>query len=560
MFEEDIKRTLKEQVEGEITLEVPPNPAMGDFAFPCFQLAKVQKKAPPQIAQELAGALEKPESIERIEAKGPYVNFYVDKTKRAKQVIANIFSQKDKYGSSAKEEGEVVAIDYSHPNIGKPFHFGHLRSTIIGESIARLLEFQGAKVLRLNYLGDWGTQFGKLIYAYLEWGDEKQLEKNPIKHLLELYVDFNAKAKENPGLDEYGREWFARLEQGDAQATELWGLFRSHSLEEFKRVYKVLGSEFNSWNGEAFIARQVPEAMETIKKKGITELDEGALIVRLEKYDAPFILIKSDGSTTYGSRDVAAIMHRLHDLNATKVLYVVGHEQSLHFNQLFDVIDKCGHPREIFKHVAFGMYLSPEGGKLSTRAGKVVLMDDVLNEAIGLAKQTIEEKNPNLANKEEVARIVGVGAILFGDLQNDRQKDVKFDLKRFTSFEGDTGPYLQYTHARAASVIRKARELGAVPSKDANVSLLVHSAEQAIITTLEMFPAKVREAANECKPHIIAQCLLDVAHAFNEFYHDCPCLQEKEELRSARITLVEASRQVMEIGLGLLGIVAPHEM
>lgn len=559
-MEESIRRALQKHVSVSVSLEVPPDASMGDFAFPCFSLVREWKKKPAEIAKELAEKVGVPEGVERVEAKGPYVNFFVDKSQLTKQVLQEVLSRKESFGKSTVGKGVTVAIDLSHPNIGKPFHFGHLRSTIVGESIARLLECQGHKVLRLNYLGDWGTQFGKLMYAYREWGDEKQLNERPVEHLLDLYVEFNRKAKEDPALNEHGREWFAKLEQGDEEAKNLWGLFRSHSLEEFKRIYDVLGSAFDSWNGEAFIARKVPEALETVKKKGITEVHDGALIVRLEGHDAPFMLVKSDGSTTYGSRDVAAIMYRVHELNANKVFYVVGHEQSLHFKQLFEVMDKCGHPKENFAHLQFGLYLSPEGGKLSTRAGKVILMEDVLNEAIGLARQMIDEKNPELKNKAEVAQKVGVGAILFGDLQNDRVKDVKFDLKRFTSFEGDTGPYLMYTHARAASVLRKAEGLGLKPSAEVDTAVLVDAAEYRIVKLLQVFPSKVDAAATECKPHIVAQFLLELGRAFNEFYHKCPCLQEEEELRKARLALIEASRQVLENGLRVLGIDALREM
>lgn len=557
MFESDIVKALQGLVKGEIALERPPDARMGDYAFPCFRLAKEQKRSPADVAKELAKKIAKPDVVEKIEAKGPYVNFFLDKAKVGEGIIAEVLAQKGEFGG-AKGDGGVVAIDFSHPNIGKPFHFGHLRSTIIGESIARLLEFQGFSVERLNYLGDWGTQFGALIYAFLEWGDEKKLDDHPVEYLVQLYVKFHGEAEKNPGLKEKAKEWFAKLEQGDEKAVELWGLFKSHSLEEFKRIYGVLGSKFDSWNGEAYVARQVPEAIETMRRKKITEVDRGALIVRLEGYDAPLMLLKDDGSSTYASRDLAALMDRVHNLGAQKVIYVVGHEQSLHFKQLFEVMDKLGHPKENFFHVTFGMYLSAEGGKLSTRKGKVVLMEDVLDEAIGLAKKTIEEKNPELKGKEGVARRVGVAAIVFGDLMNDRIKDVVFDLKRFTSFEGDTGPYLMYTHARAASILRRAkvRELSA-----GNAALLTDDAEQAVLKKLMDFPVKAGEAAREFKPHVVAQYLIVLARAFNEFYHKCPVTQEKKkDLREARLALVEAARLVLANGLRLLGVEALHEM
>jgi len=553
MFVQEIKEAIAKQVKGEITLEVPPSPDLGDFAFPCFLLAKEWKKAPPQIAAELAKKIEAPEFVEKIENHGPYVNFFLAKN-IGKVILPAISSTKDKYGSS-EGDGTIIAIDLSSPNIGKPFHFGHLRSTIIGESIARLLEFTGNKVERLNYLGDWGTTFGKLMYAYSEWGDENELKKNPVYYLLELYVKFNEKAKEDESLNAKGREWFAKLEQGDEKAKELWGLFRAHSLEEFNRVYDMLGSKFDSFNGEAYYSRQAPEAIDIVRKKGVTEVHDEALIVRLEGHEMPLMLRKADGSTTYASRDVATLLDRIHTLKAQKVLYVVDHGQSLHFDQLFQLADMLGHPKENFKHVTFGLYLSPDGGKLSTRAGKVVFMVDVLNEAIELATKTIEEKNPTLKNKEEVAKQVGVAALKFGDLMNDRQKDVTFDLKRFTSFEGDTGPYLMYTHARAASILRKTEV------KPADASLLVDDTEQKLLKVLMTFPDRVQEAARSYKPHVISQYLLEVAHAFNEFYHKCKVLgEEKEDVRLARVMLVESMRQVLQNGLGLLGIAAPSEM
>lgn len=551
MFKEEIMRAIGEQVKGDIVLESPPDASLGDFAFPCFAQAKEFKKAPNQIAQELAKKIKAPVCVERIEAKGPYVNFFLAKDVVARDVLADVFGK-----MSAKKTGTIIAVEFSSPNIGKPFHFGHLRSTIIGESIARMLEHEGHSIIRLNYLGDWGTQFGSLICAFEMWGDKKELDKHPIEYLVKLYVRFHEQAEKDPALQEEARKWFAKLEKGDKKASELWGLFKSHSLEEFKRIYKVLGSEFDNWNGEAYYARQVPEALEWVKRKGVGEIDDGALIVRLS-HEMPMMLMKSDGTTTYASRDIATLLDRVHVLEAKRVIYVVGQEQKLHFEQLFEVMDKMGHPKENFTHVSFGLYLSPEGGKLSTRKGKIILMEDVLDEAITLARKIIDEKNPSLKNKEEIAQQIGVGAILFGDLMNDREKGVVFDLKRFTSFEGDTGPYLMYTHARAASILRKA---GVKPSAKVNASLLAHDAEQQLLKIIMTFDCAVSAATKDCKPHILAQYLLMLGRAFNEFYHQCPCIQVDEDLMNARIALVEASRRTLEQGLFLLGIAAPEEM
>jgi len=558
MFEKEIVKALKKHVKGEVVLETPPS-GLGDYAFPCFSLAKVEKKSPAQIAVDLAKTLEIPPSCERVEAHGPYVNFFLDKKAIGKLIINGILDNKDKFGGSKTGKGKVVAIDFSHPNIGKPFHFGHLRSTIIGESVGRLLEFHNYKVERLNYLGDWGTQFGAMIHAFKEWGDEKELDKNPIEYLVGLYIKFNQEAEKNPELKEKAREWFSKLEKGDEEAAKLWGLFKSHSLEEFKRIYEILDSKFDSYNGESYYSRQVDDAIAWVKKKGVSEVDEGALIVRLEGFEVPLMLKKSDGSSTYGSRDLAAVMDRIHNLKADKVLYVVDHGQSLHFEQLFSVMDLMGHAKDNFSHVSFGLYLSEEGGKLSTRKGKIILMREVLDEAINLAKKTIEEKNSKLKNKDEVARFVGVGAVKFGDLLNDRIKDVVFNLEKILSFEGDTGPYLMYTHARAASILRKAGDLK--PSNNADFSLLIDDTEQRVLKLLMAFPEKTGHAVEEHKPHIIAQYLIELGRSFNEFYHKCPCLQEKnKDLQLARLTLIEASRQVLENGLRLLGIAAPFEM
>ncbi len=557
MFEQEIVKALKKSVNGEITLEVPPDSSLGDYAFPCFALAKEMKKNPAQIAQELAKSMHMPEIVTKITAAGPYVNFFLDPAKVGKKVLSDILTQKKKFGSSDAGKGKTAAIEFSSPNIGKPMHFGHLRSTVIGHALSRLHEFSGYKVIRLNYLGDWGTQFGKLIYAYLTWGDEKKFKECPIRHLVDIYVKFNEEAKKNPNLDGEARDWFSKLEKGDKQALTLWSKFKHHSLDEFRKIYDVLGVVFDSYNGESFYAPKAEAAIELVQKKKLAELDQGALIVRLKGYEMPMMLKKSDESTTYASRDVATLLDRIDTLNFDSIVYVVGHEQSLHFKQLFEVMRLLGH-KENFVHVAHGLYLTAEGGKMASRTGQMVFMEDVIAETVELAKKTIEEKNPDLKNKAEVARFVAVGAIFFGDLLNDRMKDVVFDVKRILSFEGDTGPYLMYTHARAASITRKVKQK---PSKDADVFLLKDPSEQAVIKLLAKFPDAISNALKEYKPHILAQYLIEFGRAFNEFYHKCPCMQEKDkDLQLARLSLIEASRQVLENGLYLLGITAPSEM
>lgn len=548
---------MQKSVKGEVVLEVPPDSSLGDYAFPCFTLAKELKKNPIEIAKDLVKTVHMPEVVSKITATGPYVNFFLDPAKIAKRVITDVLKQKDKFGSSDVGKGKIVAIEFSSPNIGKPMHFGHLRSTVIGQSLALLHEFFGYKVIRLNYIGDWGTQFGRLIYAYLEWGDKAKLDECPIKHLVDLYVKFNEHAEKDPKLLDHAREWFSKLEKGDQEATGLWSKFRHYSIDEFRKIYKLLNVEFDSYDGESFYAPKVDAAIDLIENKKLSVLDQGALIVRLKGWEMPLMLKKRDESTTYASRDVATLIDRIDALKFETILYVVGHEQSLHFEQLFALMKLLGYKKN-FVHVAHGLYLSPEGGKMSTRKGKAIFMEDVLDETITLAKKTIEEKNPELKNKDEVARIISVGAIFFGDLFNDRIKDVVFDLQRILSFEGDTGPYLQYTHARAASILRKAK---IKPSKDSDVFLLQDPSEQRVIKLMAKFSGKLEDSLKQGKPHILAQFLIEFGRAFNEFYHKCPCIQEKnEDLQLARLSLIEASRQLLENGLRLLGITAPSEM
>jgi len=560
MFEQDIISALKKSVKGEITLEVPPDPKLGDFAFPCFSLAKEMKKNPVQIAQELSKSLHKPEVVEKITATGPYVNFFLNPKIVGKKVLELILKQKKTFGSSDIGKGKLAAVEFSSPNIGKPMHFGHLRSTVLGQSLSLMHEFMGYKVERLNYIGDWGTQYGKLIYAYLTWGNKKELDKCPIKYLVELYIKFNKEAEKNPELQEEARKWFALLEKGNAEALSLWSKFNHYSLDEFRKIYKILGVEFDSYNGEAYYAPKAESAIELVEKKKLAVVDQGALIVRLKGFEMPMMLRKSNESTTYASRDIATLLDRIQTLNFDTLIYVVGHEQSLHFEQLFALARLLGYNKN-FVHVAHGLYLSPEGGKMATRKGQAIFMEDVLNETIELAKKTIEEKNPDLKNKDKVSKQVAVGAIFFGDLLNDRMKDVVFDLHRILSFEGDTGPYLQYTHARASSIIRKAAKEKLKPSAKVDTFLLSDDSEVRVIKLLSHFPEKIKESLAQYKPHILAQYLIEFGRAFNEFYHKCPCLQEEnKDLKLARLSLIEASRQLIENGLCLLNIPAPVEM
>jgi len=560
MFEEEIKKLLKKEVKEEIALEVPPDTKLGDYAFPCFTLAKTLKKNPVQIAKEIASKLKPTKNIAKITATGPYVNFFVNKGNQAENVLIDINYKKEKYGSSDEGKEKIISLDFSSPNIAKPFGIGHLRSTVIGNSLSLMHEHLGYKIVRLNHLGDWGTQFGALIYSYLTWGDRTNLKADPIHHLYDLYTKFNAKKEKDDKLQAVAREWFKKLEDGDKEATKLWAEFRHLSIHAFNKVYEKLGISFDANNGEAFFNDKIESAISLAEKKGITELNDGALIVPLADVPVPAMLRKSDKASTYLARDLAALLYRIKEYKSKGIVYVVGSEQKLHFEQLFAVARKLG-VKEDLNHVNFGMYLSTDGKKMSTRKGKLIFMEEVLEDVIDLAKKTIDEKNPELKNKDKVAQQIGVGAVVFGDLVNDRIRDITFDWEKILDLEGDTGPYLQYTYARASSIIRKAKEQKLKVGVKVNFEMLLQPVEQQVVSLLAEFPEKVKHSLNEYKPHILAQHLLATARHFNEFYHSCPCLKEEnEELKMARLLLIDCTRSVIKTGLHLLGIESPEEM
>jgi len=581
MFEKELLSLLKKEVGSleasqldseqkraglvgeEIPLEASSVPEFGDFAFPCFILAKKLKKSPVQIAVDLAKKLnnKKPGFVAKVEARGPYVNFFIDSSYLGRKVLAEIFSERGKYGAENWGKGKTVVIDYSSPNIGKPFHFGHLRSTVIGNSLYLLHKFFGYKVVRVNHIGDWGTQFGALIAAHLKWGDRKKLEKEPIKYLLDLYVRFNREVEKKPELQEEAKQWFKKLEDGDAEALKLWGKFKHLSLDEFRRIYKIMGIEFDSFDGESFYNDKIEPLIAAIKNKKIAEINDGALVVMMQKGIPPCILKKSDGASTYAARDLAGIKFRMEAYKPEKILYVVGAEQRLHFMQIFNIAHKMKLDHCSLLHIPFGLYLSASGEKMATRKGETVMLSNVLQETIAKAKKAIEDKNPELKNKDKVAAQVAIGAIIFGDLMNDRIKDAVFDWDKILDFEGDTGPYLQYTHTRACSIIRKAKERKLVPGARVDFSKLGGDAEQRVVKLLSEFGDKIDEAIVHYKPHIVAQYLLELARTFSEFYHSSPVLQETDEqTKKARLLLVDCTRQVLKNGLGLLGIEAPEEM
>ena len=563
-FKVAVATCLKEHIE-ELTLEeitalieVPPNKDMGDFAFPCFKLAKVFRKAPNMIAAELSEKIEAKGVISNVTPLGGYINFFVNKSQLAETVIKDVLTKKEKYGHSDLGKDKTIVIDFSSPNIAKPFHIGHIRTTVIGNALYKIYDSQGYNTVRINHLGDYGTQFGKLIVAFKLWGNKEAVEANPIPELLKLYIQFHDEAEKHPEMEDEARAWFTKLENGDKEAKELWQWFRDESLKEFARVYDLLDIEFDSYNGESFYSDKMDRIIDIIKDKGLLQESQGTNIVDLEEYNMPPALItKNDGSTLYMTRDLAAALYRKENYDFEKCIYVVGSQQSLHFQQLFKVLELVGFEwAKDMVHVPFGM-VALEEGTMSTRKGRVVFLEDVLKQAIEKTKETMLAKNPNALNVDEIAKQVGVGAVVFQELSNSRIKDYTFSWSRTLSFEGETGPYVQYTHARCCAVLRKAEE---EVTTDINYELLndVDSAE--VLKVIASFNKTILNAMRKNEPHIITRFVLDLAQAFNKFYHDNSILVEDAELRKARLALVCATRQALENGLKLLGMQAPERM
>lgn len=546
----------KEEIESLI--EIPPSYNMGDYAFACFRLAKTFRKAPNLIAEELANKLDGGDYFEKIENVGPYINFFINKTKLAETVIDNIKTKGEKFGSTNIGQGRKALVEFSSPNIAKPFHIGHIRSTVIGNSLFKIFKFQGFDTLALNHLGDYGTQFGMLIAAYKKWGDMKVIEADPINELLKLYVKFNEEAEKDESLRDEARYWFKELEEKNEEALELWQWIRDVSLKEFNKVYDLLNIKFDSYAGESFYSDKMPKVIEEMEDKGLLQESKGALIIDLEEYDMPPALIKkSDGSTLYTTRDIAAAIYRKEQYDFYKNIYVVGSQQNLHFRQWIKVIDLMGYDWAYdCVHVPFGM-VSLEDGTLSTRRGRVVFLEDVLKKAIASTLKIIEERNPNLENKEEVAKEVGIGAIIFQELFNNRIKDYIFSWEKTLSFEGETGPYVQYTHARASSLLEKGNfKL----DNEVDYGLLNDEDEINLIRFLYKFPDAVLDALNKYEPSIIARHIIEITKAFNKFYNSCPVLSAEGNLKNARLMLVYSTKTVLKVGLGLLGMKAPDRM
>ena len=536
-------------------LEQPKSSDLGDIAFPAFSLAKVERKAPQAIAADIAEKIDQ-SAFEKVVATGPYVNFFLDKSKISDQVIKSVIEAGADYGQQDEGHGQNITIDLSSPNIAKPFSVGHLRSTVIGDALSNIFRKMGYNTIKINHLGDWGKQFGLLMVAYKKWGSKEAVEANPIDELLKLYVRINAEIENDPELDEEGRKWFKKLEDGDPEATELWQWFRDESLVEFNRIYKLLGVEFDSLNGEAFYNDKMDEAVQILEDKGLLKESKGASIVELDDVNLPPAMIKkSDGATLYITRDIATAIYRARTYNFVKNIYAVGQEQSNHFRQLKAVLKKMGFDwSDDMVHVDFGL-VTKNRQKLSTRKGNIILLEPTLQEAISRAKAQIEEKNPELENKEEVAHTVGVGAVKFYDLKTDRRNGYDFDLEAMVSFEGETGPYVQYAYARIQSILRKANF---TPSTDATYSLSDPESWE-IIKLLQDFSRVVKRAAENYDPSLIAKYAINLAQAFNKYYAHTRILDESPE-RESRLALSYSTAVVLKEALRLLGVDAPEKM
>ena len=537
-------------------IEIPPKPEMGDFAFPCFRLAKSYHKAPPMIAQDLKESIGDQAFLSEIKVVGGYLNFYVDKAQYAQQIIDKYNNATD-YGCSDQGKDKTICIDYSSPNVAKNFHVGHLRTTIIGNSLYKIFSKLGYKVVRINHLGDWGTQFGKLIVAYKKWGSREAVEEKGIEELMDIYVKFHEEAEKDDSLNDEARAWFLKMEQGNEEALEIWKWFRDISLKEFMRVYNILGMEFDSFAGESFYRDKTADVIKRLTDDGLLKESQGAMIVPLDEYDMPpCIVAKKDGSSIYATRDLAAILYRKATYNFDRCLYVTGLEQKLHFAQVFKVIELMGNDyAKNLVHSPYGL-VSLKSGKISSRKGNVIFAEDLLRESINKTTSIIEEKNPDIPDKEEVAKQVGIGAIIFNDLYNQRIKDVIFDWNKLLNFDGETGPYVQYTYARASSVLRK---IGEVPDT-IDYTLLTDEASIGLLKEIERYPQVIKDAAERYEPSVIARYSIDLAHAFNKFYHECQINVEDETTKYTRTNVVKIARYIIKDALSLLGIQCPEQM
>ena len=537
------------------SIALPPNSQMGDYALPCFRFAKVLRKSPAAIAQELASGLSPDEVISNISAVNGYLNFSINKEGLAREVLSEIASKGEKYGSSDMGAGKTICIDYSSVNIAKPFHIGHLSTTVLGSALYKIFSFLGYKTVGINHLGDYGTQFGKLISAYKRWGNKEEVEKGGIHAINDLYVRFNNEADDE--MEKEAREYFRLIENGDKEANDLFEWFKSLTLEYVKKIYDRLDVRFDSYAGERFYTDKMAPVIDELKEKGLLKESEGAQIVDLEPYGMPpCLILRSDGASLYATRDIAAAIYRKKTYDFYKCLYVVAYQQNLHFRQFFKVLELMG--KEWAKdlvHVAYGM-VSLEDGAMSTRKGKVVWLEDVISKCVEKAYKVVSEKNPALANKDEIAEKVGVGAVIFGALYNNKIKDITFSYDKVLSFEGETSVYVQYTCARASSVIEKAGDFKPVLPEKLNFT----DEEFEVIKTLAAFPDTVKDAADKYEPSYIARYAVDLAQKFNKFYFDCKILTAEEGVKDFRFELTKATLRTLENALGLLGIGVPDKM
>lgn len=563
-FREKIAHVLAEAVEGFTVeqlaqmLEVPGDNAMGDYAFPCFRLAKTLKKAPPVIAQEIASKLGNAGIFEKAVNVNGYVNFFLKRAIFTEEILKEVNEKGKNFGGSDVGQKRKVIVEFSSPNIAKPFHIGHIRSTVIGNSIYKLYDFIGYDAVRINHLGDYGTQFGKMIVSYRRWGNEADVRKEPIKTLLGYYVKFHEEAENDPSLEDEAREVFTKLENGQPEEKELWQWFREESLKEFSRVYGMLGIEFDSYAGESFYSDKMGRVIDLLKEKSLLQESEGAQIVDLEKYNlAPALIMKKDGSTLYITRDIAAAIYRKENYDFYKNIYVVASQQNLHFQQWIKIIELMGFEwAKDCLHIPFGL-VSLEEGTMSTRQGRVVHLEEVLNRAINQTREIIIEKNVNTDNIEEASRQIGIGAVVFQELSNNRIKDYVFSWDKVLNFEGETGPYVQYTYARASSILRKAEM---EVTTDVNYQVLSTDTAYQLSKLIYEFPDIVLEAADRCEPSIVTRHVVDIAQAFNKFYNDEHILVADLEVRKAKILLVSAARNTIKNGLTLLGMEALEKM
>ena len=537
-------------------LETPPDPAMGDYALPCFKLSKTLKKAPPMISDALAAQISAP-FLSRVESVKGYLNFFVDKALYAGQVVKRALSEGENYGGGSEGAGKTVVIDYSSINIAKRFHIGHLSTTMIGNALYNMYKFLGYNVVGVNHLGDWGTQFGKMIAAYKRWGDEETVRKGGVDEMVKLYVRFNAEAKDNPALEDEGRAWFKAIEDGNEEALRIFNWFKEVTLKDAERVYDMLGVKFDSYAGESFYIDKMQPVIDELKEKGLLVEDAGAQIVKLDDYGMPpAIIMRSDGATLYMTRDLAAIRYRHNTYNFDKNLYVVAYQQDLHFKQLFKVCELLGWDwAKGCEHVNFGM-VSFEGQSLSTREGRIVYLDDLLTQAVEKATAIIEEKSPNLENKAEIARDIGIGAVIFFALYNGRIKDIDFTWDKALNFDGETGPYVMYTHARCASVLRKAEGMEGTP----DYAALSDPEAQAVIKLIDAFPETVRSAVDRSEPSFVTRYSCELAKAVNKFYYERRILDDDPGARAARLELTKAAKQTIAQALKLIGLRAPERM